>query len=290
MSGHQPNRKMPRQPSARMATECSTPLYHNDRARTERSTCSDQHARLSSHAACPISAVCSYTKKPVDSILGRGAMVGQNARSEQSGIPQSRSKRHGNTMHPLARKAGPRRPKREYEIRHGVDSFQTSIQQIPSSEITSSIISTAHHQHRRCAWRPVRNCRSAQMPRRRNSEPDHNHAHRDHRRADAGRRDLSIDPPRAQTTGLETGAHVTVWRYHPEQLAIAKYTGRITQVGDDTATFAILRAEVDERWPAEINPLGAGAPVYLALRGSFEPDISRTATTVALEAPEDGQE
>ena len=96
--------------------------------------------------------------------------------------------------------------------------------------------------------------------------------------------------PQGQNAGLEPGAHVTVWRYHPEQLAIAKYTGRITQVGDDTATFAILRAEVDERWPAEINPLGAGAPVYLALRGSFEPDISRTATTVALEAPEDGQE
>ena len=96
--------------------------------------------------------------------------------------------------------------------------------------------------------------------------------------------------PQGQKAELGTDTHVTVWRYHPEQLAMAKYTGRITQVSDDTATFAILRAEVDERWPAEINPLGAGAPVYLALRGSFEPDISRTATTVALEAPEDGQE
>ena len=96
--------------------------------------------------------------------------------------------------------------------------------------------------------------------------------------------------PQGQNAGLRTNAHVTVWRYHPEQLAIAKYNGRITQVGDDIATFAILRAEVDERWPAEINPLGAGAPVYLALRGSFEPDTSRTAVTVALRAPEDGQE
>ena len=61
-------------------------------------------------------------------------------------------------------------------------------------------------------------------------------------------------------------------------------------MGDDTAAFAVLRAEVDERWPAEINPLGAGAPVYLALRGSFEPDTSRTATTVTLDAPEDSQE
>ena len=89
--------------------------------------------------------------------------------------------------------------------------------------------------------------------------------------------------PQGQKAELRTDAHVTVWRYHPEKLAMAKYNGRITQVGDDTATFAILRVEVDERWPAEINPLGAGAPVYLALRGSFEPDTSRTATTVALE-------
>ena len=96
--------------------------------------------------------------------------------------------------------------------------------------------------------------------------------------------------PQGKNPVLEIGAHVTVWRYHPEQLAIAKYNGRITRVGDDTAAFAVLRAEVDERWPAEINPLGVGAPVYLALRGSFEPDTSRTATTVTLDAPEDSQE
>ena len=95
--------------------------------------------------------------------------------------------------------------------------------------------------------------------------------------------------PQGQNAGLSTDAHVTVWRYHPEQLAMAKYTGRITQVSDDTATFAILRVEVDERWPAEINPLGAGAPVYLALRGSFEPDTSRTATTAMVDDTEDAQ-
>ena len=96
--------------------------------------------------------------------------------------------------------------------------------------------------------------------------------------------------PHGQHPRLQTDAHVTVWRYHPEQLAMAKYAGRITHVGDDTAAFAILRADVDERWPAEINPLGPGAPVYLALRGSFEPDTSRTAVTVALDDPEIDQE
>ena len=96
--------------------------------------------------------------------------------------------------------------------------------------------------------------------------------------------------PQGQDAGLSPDTHVTVWRYHPDQLATAKYTGRITRVGDDTATFTILRVEIDERWPAEINPLGVGAPVYLALRGSFEPDTTRTLVTVALESPEDVQE
>ena len=95
--------------------------------------------------------------------------------------------------------------------------------------------------------------------------------------------------PQGQNAGLSVDAHITVWRYHPEQLAMAKYTGRITRVADDTATFAILRVEIDERWPADVNPLGAGAPVYLALRGSFEPDTSRTATTVTVEDPDDDQ-
>ena len=96
--------------------------------------------------------------------------------------------------------------------------------------------------------------------------------------------------PQGQNARLQADAHVTVWRYHPEQLAMAKFNGRITQVGDDTATFVILRSEVGERWPADINPLAAGAPVYLALRGSFEPDASRTATTIRVEAKEDEQE
>ena len=61
--------------------------------------------------------------------------------------------------------------------------------------------------------------------------------------------------PQGQRAGLRNGTQVTIWRYHPEQLAMAKYAGRITQISGKTATFSILRAEVDERWPSEINPL-----------------------------------
>ena len=84
--------------------------------------------------------------------------------------------------------------------------------------------------------------------------------------------------PQGQEAGLETDTQVTVWQYHPERLAMAKCAGRITRIDNDTATFSILRAQVDERWPAEINPLGPGAPVYLAQRGSYEPATTLTAT------------
>ena len=91
--------------------------------------------------------------------------------------------------------------------------------------------------------------------------------------------------PQGQNAGLRTDTQVTVWRYHPEQLAMAKYAGRITQISGETATFSILRVEVDDRWPLEINPLEQGSPVYLAQRGSFEPDITLTTATVNLDGP-----
>ena len=95
--------------------------------------------------------------------------------------------------------------------------------------------------------------------------------------------------PQGQEAELATDTQVTIWRYHPEQLAMAKYAGRITRVDHETATFSILRADVDERWPSEINPLEPGAPVYLAMRGSFEPDVTRTATAVHRDVPGEEQ-
>ena len=86
--------------------------------------------------------------------------------------------------------------------------------------------------------------------------------------------------PQGRSLALEPGAPVTVWRYHPERLAMAKFAGRIIQVDQESATFTVLRAEVDERWPLETTPLGPGAPVYLAQSGSFEPDITRMHATV----------
>ena len=99
----------------------------------------------------------------------------------------------------------------------------------------------------------------------------------------------ATDPPRTKgrTQDRHPGDHLAL---HPEQLAMAKYAGRITQISDETATFSILRVEVDERWPSEINPLEPGAPVYLAQRGSFEPDITLTTATVNLDGLEDSQE
>ena len=96
--------------------------------------------------------------------------------------------------------------------------------------------------------------------------------------------------PQGQKAGLETGTQVTVWRYHPEQLAIAKCAGRIIRVDEETATFSILRVDMGPRWPVEINPLERGSPVYLAQTDSFEPDVIRTATTVQRDTPSEDQE
>ena len=68
---------------------------------------------------------------------------------------------------------------------------------------------------------------------------------------------------------------VTVWRYSPERLAIAKVRGHVTAVGYHAARFTVSEYQADPRWPEGENPLRTKAPVYLALPGSFEPDPSR---------------
>ena len=68
---------------------------------------------------------------------------------------------------------------------------------------------------------------------------------------------------------------VTVWRYSPEHLAIAKVRGHVTAVGYSAARFTVSESQADPRWPEGENPLRTRAPVYLALPGSFEPDPSR---------------
>ena len=68
---------------------------------------------------------------------------------------------------------------------------------------------------------------------------------------------------------------VTVWRYSPEHLAIAKVRGQVTAIGYAAARFTISETQEDPRWPVKENPVRNKAPVYLALPGSFEPDPSR---------------
>ena len=68
---------------------------------------------------------------------------------------------------------------------------------------------------------------------------------------------------------------VTLWRYRPEYLAIAKVRGTITGVGYTTATFTVGESRVDPRWPQDEDPIQPKTPVYLALPGSYEPDPSR---------------
>ena len=51
--------------------------------------------------------------------------------------------------------------------------------------------------------------------------------------------------------GLKLDAPVTVWRYSPDQLALAKIRGVISTVGYVTATFRIVESAIDPRWPED---------------------------------------
>ena len=97
-----------------------------------------------------------------------------------------------------------------------------------------------------------------------------------HRRTDDGAIIMLNNPQESQT--LELGTPVTLWRYSPGRLAVAKVRGSISAVGYVTATFTIADAQIDPRWPANQEIIRPGAPVYLAAPDSFEPDLSRMIT------------
>ena len=77
---------------------------------------------------------------------------------------------------------------------------------------------------------------------------------------------------------LRYNTPVTVWRYSPEQLALAKIRGLISAVGYVTATFRTVESLIDLRWPEDDEVLRERTPVYLALEGTFEPDPGRMLT------------
>ena len=77
---------------------------------------------------------------------------------------------------------------------------------------------------------------------------------------------------------LRINTHVTVWRYSPGHLALAKVRGLISAVGYVTATFRTVEYRMDTRWPEKEELLSEKTPVYLALENSFEPDPGRMLT------------
>ena len=77
---------------------------------------------------------------------------------------------------------------------------------------------------------------------------------------------------------LKTGTPVTVWRYSPEHLAIGRLRGCVSAIGYTTATFATVECRNDRRWPEELPVIRRAAPVFLALKDSFDPDPERKLT------------
>lgn len=81
-----------------------------------------------------------------------------------------------------------------------------------------------------------------------------------------------------ETAELKPGTPVTVWRYSPDRLALAKLRGLISDIGYVTARFRTVESVMDDRWPEEEEVLRQRTPVYLALEDSFEPDPRRMLT------------
>ena len=84
--------------------------------------------------------------------------------------------------------------------------------------------------------------------------------------------------------GLRPGDPVTVWRYSPELLAVAKLRGTVSTVGYTTATFTTIETRTDPRWTGDLPIIRPAAPVFLALEDSFEPDPERKLTQEQAEA------
>ena len=87
---------------------------------------------------------------------------------------------------------------------------------------------------------------------------------------------LLTDPRESKT--LKPGTPVTIWRYSAGHLALGKARGIITEVGYATARFAVSETETDARWPEDQDVILPRIPVFLGMKGTFEPDPSRTLT------------
>ena len=82
---------------------------------------------------------------------------------------------------------------------------------------------------------------------------------------------------------LKPGMAVTVWNFHQDYNAGARFRGEITEISRTTGSFKVMEAHVDPDWPRHIEPLGVGNPVYLAVPGSFFPDLNRTCSPEELD-------
>lgn len=77
---------------------------------------------------------------------------------------------------------------------------------------------------------------------------------------------------------MAPGDSVTVWDIFTPLHALARYRGTITEVNETTAAFAIQDQEIDESWPATMDPISPGNAVYLAQPDSYTFDGTRVAS------------
>lgn len=74
------------------------------------------------------------------------------------------------------------------------------------------------------------------------------------------------------------GDNVIIWNQSEMGGPMAKVRGVIHQINDEFGMFEIQEQYIDISWPVGLDAFGAGNPVYLAHRDSFNPDMSRVST------------
>ena len=109
------------------------------------------------------------------------------------------------------------------------------------------------------------------------------HAAGIHRPDHRGQCDLHLTNPE-DSLDPRLGTPVTVWRYSPELLAMAKLRGAVSTVGHTTVTFTTIETRTNSRWARDLPIIRPAAPVFLALEDSFEPDPERKLTQEQVES------
>ena len=83
-------------------------------------------------------------------------------------------------------------------------------------------------------------------------------------------------------TNLKPGDSIVICHRLPHLGHItAQLRGEITEVAETTAALKVTQADLPNNWPEHVDPKGHGNAVYLAIPGTYMPDLNRPRASAA---------